>query len=173
MKKLFLVLTAFLSLLFSCEKVEDPDLGSFRSWEPYLDMSQKNRFDESLFCKEWVVRKRYLETYVDGIIQFKEDHTYDSTLYNYIFNGDYTMSYGTLTGSWLYSHNYLMWRLPIGIFSAAMEVQNVTSDVLTLPGCFAAGDCVGAPYQIAKAVGDGNVAAHAALDYLAETEESE
>jgi thioredoxin reductase (NADPH) len=41
-----------------------------------------------------------------------------------------------------------------------------------IPGCFAAGDCVGAPYQIAKAVGDGNVAAHAALDYLAETEES-
>ena len=39
-----------------------------------------------------------------------------------------------------------------------------------IPGCFAAGDCVGAPYQIAKAVGDGNVAAHAVLDYLAETE---
>lgn len=132
MKKLFLVLTAFLSLLCSCEKVEDPDLGSFQSWEPYLDMSHKNRFDESLFCKEWVVNKRYLETYVDGILQFKEDHTGDSTVYNYIFNGDYTMSYGTLTGSWLYSHNYLMWRLPIGIFSAAMEVQNVTSDVLTL-----------------------------------------
>ena len=37
-----------------------------------------------------------------------------------------------------------------------------------LPGCFAAGDCTGAPYQIAKAVGEGNVAAHALLDYLAE-----
>ena len=34
------------------------------------------------------------------------------------------------------------------------------------PGCFAAGDCTGRPYQIAKAVGDGNVAAHSILEYL-------
>ena len=33
-------------------------------------------------------------------------------------------------------------------------------------GCFAAGDCTGRPYQIAKAVGEGNVAAHAILEYL-------
>lgn len=37
-------------------------------------------------------------------------------------------------------------------------------------GCFAAGDCTGRPYQITKAVGEGNIAAHAMLDYLAETE---
>ncbi len=35
-------------------------------------------------------------------------------------------------------------------------------------GCFAAGDCTGAPYQIAKAVGEGNIAAHSAIKYLAE-----
>ncbi|MCD8149491.1 MAG: NAD(P)/FAD-dependent oxidoreductase [Clostridiales bacterium] len=35
-----------------------------------------------------------------------------------------------------------------------------------LPGCFAAGDCTGRPYQIAKAVGEGNVAAHTILDFL-------
>lgn len=35
-------------------------------------------------------------------------------------------------------------------------------------GCFAAGDCTGRPYQIAKAVGEGNVAAHAILEYLSE-----
>ena len=33
-------------------------------------------------------------------------------------------------------------------------------------GCFAAGDCTGRPYQIAKAVGEGNVAAHAILERL-------
>ena len=33
-------------------------------------------------------------------------------------------------------------------------------------GCFAAGDCTGRPYQIAKAVGEGNVAAHAMLERL-------
>ena len=35
-------------------------------------------------------------------------------------------------------------------------------------GCFAAGDCTGRPYQIAKAVGEGNVAAHAMLERLSE-----
>lgn len=35
-----------------------------------------------------------------------------------------------------------------------------------LPGVFAAGDCTGRPYQYAKAVGEGNVAAHSAMAYL-------
>ncbi|MGN0458631.1 MAG: NAD(P)/FAD-dependent oxidoreductase [Eubacterium sp.] len=37
-----------------------------------------------------------------------------------------------------------------------------------IAGCFAAGDCTGRPYQIAKAVGEGNVAAHSITKYLAE-----
>lgn len=37
-----------------------------------------------------------------------------------------------------------------------------------LPGVFAAGDCTGEPYQIAKAVGEGQVAALRALRYLRE-----
>lgn len=36
------------------------------------------------------------------------------------------------------------------------------------PGCFAAGDCTGRPYQLAKAVGEGNIAAHSIVAYLAE-----
>ena len=35
-----------------------------------------------------------------------------------------------------------------------------------LPGCFAAGDCTGRPYQYVKAAGEGNVAAHSANEYL-------
>ncbi|MCD7728940.1 MAG: NAD(P)/FAD-dependent oxidoreductase [Clostridia bacterium] len=37
-----------------------------------------------------------------------------------------------------------------------------------LKGVFAAGDCTGRPYQYAKSVGEGNVAAHSVIDYLAE-----
>jgi thioredoxin reductase (NADPH) len=37
-------------------------------------------------------------------------------------------------------------------------------------GCYAAGDCTGRPYQIAKAVGEGNIAAHAILERLAEAD---
>ena len=36
-----------------------------------------------------------------------------------------------------------------------------------LAGCFACGDCTGRPYQYAKAVGEGNVAAHSVIAYLA------
>ena len=37
----------------------------------------------------------------------------------------------------------------------------------SVPGVFAAGDCTGKPFQLAKAVGEGNVAALSACDYLA------
>ena len=37
-----------------------------------------------------------------------------------------------------------------------------------LKGVFAAGDCTGRPYQYAKAVGEGNVAAHSVNHYLSE-----
>ena len=37
----------------------------------------------------------------------------------------------------------------------------------SVPGVFAAGDCTGKPFQLAKAVGEGNVAALSAVDYIA------
>ncbi len=36
----------------------------------------------------------------------------------------------------------------------------------SIPGVFAAGDCTGTPYQVAKAVGEGNIAALSAVKYL-------
>ena len=36
----------------------------------------------------------------------------------------------------------------------------------SVPGVFAAGDCTGQPLQIAKAVGEGQVAGHRAAEYL-------
>ena len=41
-----------------------------------------------------------------------------------------------------------------------------------IPGCFAAGDCTGRPYQYTKAVGEGNVAVHTALRYLKQSRDS-
>lgn len=51
-----------------------------------------------------------------------------------------------------------------------MEGNHVKVDrtmATSVDGCFAAGDCVGGPYQIAKAVGEGNIAAHSAFTRLA------
>ena len=55
--------------------------------------------------------------------------------------------------------------------NVATEKNHITVDramATNLPGCFAAGDCTGRPYQYAKAIGEGNVAAHSVIDYLAE-----
>ena len=52
----------------------------------------------------------------------------------------------------------------------AMEDGHIATDrsmKTNLPGCFAAGDCTGRPYQYVKAAGEGNVAAHSAIAYLA------
>ena len=35
-----------------------------------------------------------------------------------------------------------------------------------IQGCFSAGDCIGRPYQYAKAVGEGNIAGHSVTEYL-------
>ncbi|MDE7182398.1 MAG: NAD(P)/FAD-dependent oxidoreductase [Clostridia bacterium] len=44
----------------------------------------------------------------------------------------------------------------------------VNRDLSTnIKGLFAAGDCTGRPYQYAKSAGEGNVAAHSAVEYLA------
>ena len=48
-----------------------------------------------------------------------------------------------------------------GLISVNRKMQT------NIDGCFAAGDCTGTPYQIAKAVGEGNIAAHSAFEYLA------
>ncbi|MGL4773703.1 MAG: NAD(P)/FAD-dependent oxidoreductase [Clostridium sp.] len=41
-----------------------------------------------------------------------------------------------------------------------------------LPGCFAAGDCVGKPYQYIKAAGEGNIAALSATSYIDKKKEN-
>ena len=43
----------------------------------------------------------------------------------------------------------------------------------SIPGVFAAGDCTGRPYQIAKAVGEGNIAALSAVEFIDHTEKKE
>ncbi len=52
----------------------------------------------------------------------------------------------------------------IGVENGYVQVDR--SMATNLPGVFAAGDCTGRPYQYTKAVGEGNVAAHAILELL-------
>ena len=49
-------------------------------------------------------------------------------------------------------------------------IQTDRSMATNIPGCFACGDCTGAPYQYVKAAGEGNIAAHSVIRYLANME---
>lgn len=59
------------------------------------------------------------------------------------------------------------------LFGLETDGKNIIVDrnmATNLPGVFAAGDCTGTPYQIAKAVGEGLVAALSAAGYIEERE---
>ena len=52
-----------------------------------------------------------------------------------------------------------------------LDKNHVAVDIhmkTNLPGCFAAGDIAGKPYQYIKAAGQGNIAALSAVGYLDE-----
>jgi hypothetical protein len=52
----------------------DPDLGeNFEEIAFFIDLSQTNKFNESLFCNEWTLSKVTMETYVDGVLTETED----------------------------------------------------------------------------------------------------
>ena len=53
-----------------------------------------------------------------------------------------------------------------GLAAENNHIRAGPSGDTSIPGIFAAGDCVGTPYQIAKAVGQGQVAALSAAEYL-------
>ena len=57
------------------------------------------------------------------------------------------------------------------VLMGGLQVENghvvVNRDMSTnIKGCYAAGDCTGRPYQYAKAVGEGNIAAHSVSEFL-------
>ena len=63
--------------------------------------------------------------------------------------------------------------LPPDSIAFGVETDGVSVKVdremkTNLKGCFACGDITGRPYQYAKAVGEGNVAAHSVVEYLSE-----
>ena len=99
-----------LSMFLSCTKMGDSELGEFQSCERSIDMTQKNKYEETLFCNDWIISKVYYETFVDGDLQSKEDQTNKWIGHKACFRIDHSMTYGGCFGSWLYAHNYLMWR---------------------------------------------------------------
>ena len=74
-------------------------------------------------------------------------------------------------------HNYdgvFIFRsaMPLGMLLAELKTESSSIPVdrrmrTNLPGVFAAGDCTGRPYQVPKAVGEGNIAAISAAEYIA------
>ena len=71
-KNVLLAFAVFVSVLGSCNKAPtpDPELGEFQTCSSLINLSQKNKFNESLFCnKDWVLYGARYEKYHDGVLQ--------------------------------------------------------------------------------------------------------
>jgi len=53
-----------------------------------------------------------------------------------------------------------------GLESSGAAIAVDRNMAASIPGVFAAGDCTGKPYQAAKAVGEGNIAALSACEFI-------
>ena len=119
-----------ISAVCACDKKEDPAMGEFQILAPSIDMSQTNRFDEALFCNDWVLFKVVNETYIDGDFKEGTDVTRTWTKHGYSFHRDHTMMTSSGDrGGWFYSHNHLMWMCQ-GYY--AYEVVALTENELHL-----------------------------------------
>lgn len=108
MKKVAILVCLLLaSVLFSCEKIEDPGLGTFQEMEDVIDMSKTNQYKESNLCRHWVLYKVMYERYVDGVLQSTEELTGKVLGNEFTLNRDHTIPFGNHMGTWTYSHNYL------------------------------------------------------------------
>ena len=58
--------------------------------------------------------------------------------------------------------------IAFGVETDGVSVKVDREMKTNLQGCFACGDITGRPYQYAKAVGEGNVAAHSVVEYLSQ-----
>ena len=156
MKKILLFFAAMALIFCSCvkrnventdESVRDPEIeGEFEYFAEHglIDMSQSNKFVESLFCNAWEGGKAVKENYVDGQIESSSDITI--LHFGFTLNEDHTLTYWVecededfpdlpdridVTGTWLYSHNFLM--LCYGVSAGScFEVMDAKDNKLSL-----------------------------------------
>jgi hypothetical protein len=138
-KRLFYLLAIAL-LAVGCDELfdptlrptPDPELGEeFKAMEHWIDMSQTNKFNESLFCNEWTLSKVTMETYVDGVLTETEDRKVSTKELSIKKDYTVTIKNSTLKGIWLYSHNTIMWKLNNGSYYS-YEVVEAKTDALSL-----------------------------------------
>lgn len=74
----------------------------------------------------------------------------------------------TVDGIFFLKDSVSPWVLLQGLEMDGPHIRVDRAMKTNLPGCFAAGDCTGRPYQYVKAAGEGNIAAHSAIKHLHE-----
>ena len=78
-----------------------------------------------------------------------------------------------INDTWVKTNALFIFRpsVPVGSLLAGLDISGkfIKTDKnmqTNLKGVFAAGDCTGKPFQVSKAVGEGQVAAHSAAEFL-------
>ena len=128
---LWIVVSALSLALCSCQKEEYDDLGEFERLRSSIDMSQTNRFDESLFSNDWMAKEWGAEIYVDGV--FNDSDIVENTgmlTVSLSLREDHTVTFRNKEGKWRYYHNHLLIHLYGEYY--AYEVMGLSSGTLKL-----------------------------------------
>ena len=138
MRRIFNLCAIFV-LTISCEKnietnlqpTPDAELGEdFKIFESWIDLTQTNQFNESLFVNNWILSQVTRETYVDGVLTKTQDVTDLWATSEYSIMEDHTIRTKSSKGIWLYSHNILM--LNFNRLYYNYEVVESRADILSL-----------------------------------------
>lgn len=137
MKQFVQVLSLWAVVLFSISSCDEmrptPDAkfkGEFEGLLNYIDKSQRNKFNESLFCNDWVLTKVIKEIYVDGVLTDTSDYTHIFGKNEFTLCEDHTIKKSGSKGPWQYSHNIIVWKIHGSYYT--YEVVESRADALHL-----------------------------------------
>lgn len=130
LKKILLIAIAISFIFCSCQKESD-NLGEFEPLRSQIDRSQKNRFEERLFCKDWILTRWGDDVYIDGVLD-ESDRVGGQGIQteSLSLRENHTVVYKGKEGVWQYSYNHLL--IHTSETFSAFEVVVLTSNSLKI-----------------------------------------
>ena len=132
---------------------------------------------EVKFLAELVEHIDFFPYYKDTTVDLP-NVTVHSTKPTEVFGDGHAEGLNLSDGSEIAINGLFCLRSSIAIGNLIKEVETEDGHIkvdrpqqTNIKGCYAAGDCTGRPYQYTKSVGEGNIAAHSIIDYLAQEAE--
>lgn len=110
--------------------------------------------------------ERFLREICGEVLRFKENGKYEISGEGRVERLTFRGQSYPVDGVFIIKDTVSVTKLLNGLDYAGGGIVTDRGMRTNIPGVFAAGDCTGKPYQIAKAAGEGNIAALSACEYI-------